>query len=161
MRVLIVEDDPLLGDALAAGLKQRGFEPDWVRDGHEAQTVMRVEPFAAIILDLGLPGLTGLELLRTERARGNKVPVLILTARDAVQDRIKGLETVAPTTTWSNRRTSMSSRRGCERSSDGRRGSPRRSSTLGPWRSTRLRERSRAMVRRSICSPENSRCCRN
>lgn len=95
MRVLIVEDDPLLGDALAVGLKQRGFEPDWVQDGREAQTVMRVEPFAAIILDLGLPGLTGLELLRSERARGNKVPVLILTARDAVQDRIKGLDSGA------------------------------------------------------------------
>ena len=95
MRVLIVEDDPLLGDALAVGLKQRGFEPDWVQDGREAQTVMRVEPFAAVILDLGLPGLTGLELLRTERARGSKVPVLILTARDAVQDRIKGLDSGA------------------------------------------------------------------
>lgn len=95
MRVLIVEDDPLLGDALMVGLKQRGFEPDWVQDGREAQTVMRVEPYAAIILDLGLPGLTGLELLRTERARGNKVPVLILTARDAVQDRIRGLDSGA------------------------------------------------------------------
>ena len=95
MRVLVVEDDPLLGDALAVGLKQRGFEPDWVQDGREAQTVMGIEPFAAIVLDLGLPGLTGLELLRTERARGNKVPVLILTARDAVQDRIKGLDSGA------------------------------------------------------------------
>src|SRR5678816_1867572 len=95
MRVLIVEDDPLLGDALAVGLKQRGFEPDWVQDGREAQTVMRIEPFAAIILDLGLPGLTGLELLRSERARGNKVPVLILTARDAIHERIKGLESGA------------------------------------------------------------------
>jgi two-component system OmpR family response regulator/two-component system response regulator QseB len=95
MRVLIVEDDPLLGDALVGGLTQRGFEPDWVQDGREAQTVMRLEPFAAIVLDLGLPGLTGLELLRIERARGNKVPVLILTARDAVQDRIKGLDSGA------------------------------------------------------------------
>lgn len=92
MRVLIVEDDPLLGEALATGLRQRGFAPDWVQDGREAQTAMRVEPFAAIVLDLGLPGLTGLELLRGERARGNKVPVLILTARDAVQDRITGLD---------------------------------------------------------------------
>ena len=95
MRVLIVEDDPLLGDALAAGLKQRGFEPDWVRDGREAQTAIRVEPFAAVVLDLGLPGLSGLELLRSERARGNKVPVLILTARDVVQDRIRGLDSGA------------------------------------------------------------------
>ena len=95
MRVLIVEDDPLLGDALAAGLKQRGFEADWVQDGRDAQAAMRVEPFAAVALDLGLPGLGGLELLRGERARGNKVPVLILTARDAVQDRIAGLDSGA------------------------------------------------------------------
>ncbi len=95
MRVLIVEDDPLLGDALAAGLKQRGFEADWVQDGHDAQAAIRVEPFAAVVLDLGLPGPGGLELLRGERARGNKVPVLILTARDAVQDRIAGLDSGA------------------------------------------------------------------
>ncbi len=95
MRVLIVEDDPLLGDALRAGLKQRGFEPDWVQDGREAQTAMGIEPFAAIVLDLGLPGIGGLELLRRERARGNTVPVLILTARDAVQDRIAGLDSGA------------------------------------------------------------------
>lgn len=95
MRVLIVEDDALLGDALAVGLKQRGFEADWVQDGREAQTAIRVEPFAAIVLDVGLPGLSGLELLRSERARGNKVPVLILTARDAVQDRITGLDSGA------------------------------------------------------------------
>ena len=95
MRVLIVEDDPLLGDALAAGLKQRGFEADWVQDGRDAQAAIRVEPFAAVVLDLGLPGLGGIELLRGERARGNKVPVLILTARDAVQDRIAGLDSGA------------------------------------------------------------------
>jgi two-component system OmpR family response regulator/two-component system response regulator QseB len=95
MRVLIVEDDPLLGDALAAGLKQRGFQADWVQDGRDAQAAVRVEPFAAVVLDLGLPGLGGIELLRGERARGNKVPVLILTARDAVQDRIAGLDSGA------------------------------------------------------------------
>ena len=95
MRVLIVEDDPLLGDALTVGLKQRGFEADWVQDGRDAQAAIRVEPFAAVVLDLGLPGLGGLELLRGERARGNRVPVLILTARDAVQDRIAGLDSGA------------------------------------------------------------------
>src|SRR5512134_176977 len=95
MRVLVVEDDPLLGDALIIGLKQREFEADWVQDGRDAQTAIRVEPFAAIVLDLGLPGLSGLELLRSERARGNKVPVLVLTARDAVQDRITGLDSGA------------------------------------------------------------------
>ncbi len=92
MRVLIVEDDPLLGDALMAGLKQRGFEPDWVQDGREAQAAIGIEPFAAIVLDLGLPGIGGLDLLRRERARGNKVPVLVLTARDGVHDRIAGLD---------------------------------------------------------------------
>jgi DNA-binding response OmpR family regulator len=95
MRVLIVEDDPLLGDALTVGLKQRGFEADWVQDGRDAQAAIRAEPFAAVVLDLGLPGLGGIELLRGERARGNKVPVLILTARDAVQDRIAGLDSGA------------------------------------------------------------------
>ena len=95
MRVLVVEDDPLLGDAVTVGLTQRGFEADWVQDGPAAQTAMAVEPFAAIVLDLGLPGLSGLDLLRRERARGNKVPVLILTARDALQDRIAGLDSGA------------------------------------------------------------------
>jgi two-component system, OmpR family, response regulator QseB len=95
MRVLIVEDDTLLGDALAAGLTQRGFQADWVQDGREAQAAIRTEPFAAIVLDLGLPGLTGIELLRGERARGNKVPVLVLTARDAIHDRIAGLDSGA------------------------------------------------------------------
>ena len=95
MRVLVVEDDPLLGDALTVGLTQRGFQADWVRDGREARAAMGVEPFAAIVLDLGLPGLSGPELLRGERARGNKVPVLILTARDGVQDRISGLDSGA------------------------------------------------------------------
>jgi DNA-binding response OmpR family regulator len=66
-----------------------------VQDGRDAQAAIRVEPFAAIVLDLGLPGLGGLDLLRSERARGNKVPVLILTARDAVQDRITGLDSGA------------------------------------------------------------------
>ena len=95
MRVLIVEDDTLLGDALAAGLKQRGFQADWVQDGRDAQAAIRAEPFAAVVLDLGLPGLSGIELLRGERARGNKVPVLVLTARDAVHDRIAGLDSGA------------------------------------------------------------------
>lgn len=95
MRVLIVEDDTLLGDALAAGLKQRGFQADWVQDGRDAQAAIRAEPFAAVVLDLGLPGVSGIELLRGERARGNKVPVLVLTARDAVHDRIAGLDSGA------------------------------------------------------------------
>lgn len=95
MRVLVVEDDPLLGDALQAGLRQRGFDADWVTDGVAAELALRGEPFAAVVLDLGLPRLDGMELLRRERARGTRIPVLVLTARDAVDDRIKGFDTGA------------------------------------------------------------------
>ena len=92
MRVLVVEDDALLGDALRAGLTQAGFAADWVRDGRAGLVAVASEPFAAVVLDLGLPALSGLELLQRVRADGNAVPVLILTARDAVADRIAGLD---------------------------------------------------------------------
>ena len=95
MRILVVEDDRLLGDALQAGLRQRGFDADWVTDGVAAELALRGEPFAAVVLDLGLPRLDGLALLRKERARGTQTPVLVLTARDAVDDRIKGFDTGA------------------------------------------------------------------
>ena len=92
MRVLVVEDDALLGDALRAGLAQAGFVADWVRDGRAGLVAVASEPFAAVVLDLGLPALSGLDLLKRVRADGNAVPVLILTARDAVADRIAGLD---------------------------------------------------------------------
>jgi len=92
MRVLLVEDDALLGDGLRAGLGQAGFAVDWVRTGSDAVHALDAEAVAAVVLDLGLPDLTGFEVLRRLRARGNKVPVLILTARDAVGDRVKGLD---------------------------------------------------------------------
>jgi two-component system OmpR family response regulator/two-component system response regulator QseB len=92
MRVLLVEDDGLLGEGLRAGLAQGGFAVDWVRDGHDALHALETAPFAAVVLDLGLPGLGGLAVLRRLRARGDKVPVLILTARDAVDDRVTGLD---------------------------------------------------------------------
>jgi two-component system OmpR family response regulator/two-component system response regulator QseB len=92
MRILVVEDDALLGDALALGLRQAGFESDWVRNGVEALHASENEPYAAIVLDLGLPRLSGFDALRKVRARGNKTPVLILTARDAVDDRVRGLD---------------------------------------------------------------------
>jgi two-component system OmpR family response regulator/two-component system response regulator QseB len=95
MRILIVEDDPLLGDALRTGLKQRGFDADWVKDGVAAELALRTDAFAAVVLDIGLPRLDGLELLRRERARGSKLPVLLLTARDAVDDRVRGFDTGA------------------------------------------------------------------
>jgi two-component system OmpR family response regulator/two-component system response regulator QseB len=92
MRILLVEDDALLGDGLRAGLGQAGFDVDWVRDGPDALHAAQAEPFAAVVLDLGLPGLGGLAVLRRLRAGGSKIPVLILTARDAVEDRVTGLD---------------------------------------------------------------------
>lgn len=95
MRILLVEDDALLGDALQAGLRQAGFAVDWLRDGSAADAALRVEDFAAVVLDLGLPKLAGFEVLRKLRSRDDRTPVLILTARDAVDDRVKGLDTGA------------------------------------------------------------------
>jgi DNA-binding response OmpR family regulator len=92
MRILVVEDDALLGDALRVGLAQRGFQPDWVRDGVAAEMALRSNPFAAVVLDLGLPRQDGMTLLRKVRARGDKVPVLVLTARDAIDDRVAGFD---------------------------------------------------------------------
>jgi two-component system OmpR family response regulator/two-component system response regulator QseB len=95
MRVLVVEDDPLLGDGIQAGLVQAGFAVDWVRDGVAADAALRAGTPDAVVLDLGLPRLDGLEVLRRARAAGNKTPILILTARDAVENRIRGLDSGA------------------------------------------------------------------
>lgn len=95
MRILLVEDDRLLGDGIQVGLTQAGFAVDWVQDGAAGETALKTEPYAALVLDLGLPKLSGLELLRRLRATGNSLPVLILTARDAVADRVKGLDSGA------------------------------------------------------------------
>ena len=95
MRVLLVEDDGLLGDGLKAGLGQEGFAVDWVRDGVAADSALRTTEYAAVVLDLGLPRLPGLEVLKRSRAAGGKTPMLILTARDAVEDRVKGLDSGA------------------------------------------------------------------
>ncbi len=92
MRVLLVEDDALLGDGIQAGLRQRGFVVDWVRDGVAADLALDGGDFAAVVLDIGLPRRSGLEVLARLRARGKAVPVLILTARDNVDDRIAGLD---------------------------------------------------------------------
>jgi two-component system OmpR family response regulator/two-component system response regulator QseB len=92
MRILVVEDDPLLGDALHAGLRELGNVVDWVRDGVAASAALEVERYDAVVLDLGLPRLSGLDVLQRQRARKDRTPVLILTARDTVSDRIKGLD---------------------------------------------------------------------
>lgn len=92
MRVLLVEDDELLGEGVRSGLTQAGFAIAWVQDGERAKLALATEPFDAVVLDLGLPKLDGLTVLRQLRAKGSQVPVLILTASDSVQDRVAGLD---------------------------------------------------------------------
>ncbi len=95
MRVLLVEDDPQLGDGLMVGLRQSGFAVDWLKDGEAADRALASEDFDLLVLDLGLPKLAGMELLRRLRGRGQVLPVLILTARDATADKIAGLDSGA------------------------------------------------------------------
>jgi two-component system OmpR family response regulator/two-component system response regulator QseB len=95
MRLLLVEDDRLLGDALRASLGEAGYAVDWVTDGGAADRALSAQPpldYAAVVLDLGLPVRDGLSVLQRLRGRGQRLPVLILTARDAVEDRIAGLD---------------------------------------------------------------------
>jgi len=82
----------MIGEAIRAGLRREGFTVDWVHDGAGAAQVLRSEPFELLLLDLGLPGSDGLQLLKTLRERGESLPVLIITARDAVSDRVGGLD---------------------------------------------------------------------
>jgi two-component system OmpR family response regulator/two-component system response regulator QseB len=92
MRILLAEDDPILGDGLRAGLRQLGFQVDWVRDGVAAERELASGDYTAAVLDLGLPQKDGLDVLQALRARKIATPVLVLTARDAVPDRIRGLD---------------------------------------------------------------------
>ena len=92
MRILLAEDDPILGDGLRAGLRQLGFQVDWVRDGVAAERELLAGDYTAAVLDLGLPFKDGLDVLQALRAHKNNTPVLVLTARDAVPDRIRGLD---------------------------------------------------------------------
>ena len=92
MRVLLAEDDAMLGDGLRAGLRQLGFQVDWVRDGAAAEREIASGDYAAAVLDLGLPVKDGIDVLQSLRARKIATPVLVLTARDAVPDRIRGLD---------------------------------------------------------------------
>ncbi len=92
MRILLAEDDPLLGDGLRAGLRQLGFLVDWVRNGDAAERELRAQTYSAAVLDLGLPLKDGMDVLASIRKAGLTLPVLVLTARDAVPDRIRGLD---------------------------------------------------------------------
>ena len=92
MRLLLVEDDPMIGESVQKGLHQDGFAVDWVRDGQAAEHALVNDVYELVVLDLGLPRKSGLDVLAGLRRGGNTVPVLILTARDAVSDRVKGLD---------------------------------------------------------------------
>jgi two-component system OmpR family response regulator len=92
MRVLLVEDDELIGHAVERALKDDGHAVDWVRDGESALSSIYLEAYALVLLDLGLPIKDGLEVLETLRKAKKIMPVIILTARDSIEDRIKGLD---------------------------------------------------------------------
>jgi DNA-binding response OmpR family regulator len=92
MKLLLVEDDSLLGSGLRAALSRAGFSITWVRDGKSALEQVRAEPYLAVVLDLGLPDTSGLDVVRHMRADGIRLPVLILTARDSTHDKVIGLD---------------------------------------------------------------------
>jgi two-component system, OmpR family, response regulator QseB len=92
VRLLLAEDDTMIGEAVRSGLRRQGFAVDWVRDGAAAEQALASEPYDACLLDLGLPRRAGLDVLRALRARGSTLPVLVLTARDAITDRVDGLD---------------------------------------------------------------------
>jgi two-component system response regulator QseB len=95
MRVLLVEDDPMIGESIRKGLGHEGYMVDWVQDGRAAEIAIDSEPYSLVLLDLGLPRKDGFAVLAGLRGRRDRVPVLILTARDAVPDRVRGLDSGA------------------------------------------------------------------
>jgi two-component system response regulator QseB len=92
MRILLVEDDPMIGESVVSGLAGEGHAVDWVRDGVAAETAVATTPYALVLLDLGLPRRDGIEVLQGLRARKLDLPVLVMTARDTVRDRVAGLD---------------------------------------------------------------------
>lgn len=92
MRVLLVEDDPMIGKSVQQGLRQDGHTADWLRDGQQAELALATTPYDILLLDLGLPGRSGLDVLARLRRSANRIPVLVITARDAIADRIRGLD---------------------------------------------------------------------
>lgn len=92
MRLLLVEDDSMIGAAAQQGLRQDGYAVDWIRDGVQAEAAIAATDYDLVLLDLGLPRRDGLSVLRSVRARKRALPVIIITARDAVSDRIAGLD---------------------------------------------------------------------
>ena len=92
MRVLLVEDDTMIGEAIQGALKDASYAADWVKNGQTALTTLSCQHYDLVLLDLGLPGKDGLEVLTNIRAKDNPVPLLIITARDGLADRLRGLD---------------------------------------------------------------------
>ncbi|WP_347900714.1 response regulator transcription factor [Pseudomonas purpurea] len=92
MRILLVEDDPMIGDAIQGALMDAGYAADWVRNGLTALATLETQHYDLVLLDLGLPGKDGLDVLNSIRAGNNPVPLLIITARDSLDDRLRGLD---------------------------------------------------------------------
>ncbi|MGX5829927.1 response regulator [Mesorhizobium sp. 43Arga] len=92
MRLLLAEDDPMIGSGLQQGLRKKGFTVDWVQDGNSALLALETNPYALLLLDLGLPHKDGMDVLKALRQRGETLPTIIITARDALPDRLAGLD---------------------------------------------------------------------
>ncbi|MFS2199079.1 response regulator transcription factor [Pseudomonas sp. Pseusp3] len=92
MRILLVEDDPMIGDAIHGALSDASYATDWVKNGLTALSALETQPYDLVLLDLGLPGKDGLDVLDSIRGRNNPVPLLIITARDSLDDRLRGLD---------------------------------------------------------------------
>ena len=92
MRILLIEDDSLIGASLARALADNGMSVDWAKDGHEGELALKAGGYALVLLDLGLPAMPGDALLQSLRKRGDRTPLLIITARESTQDRIAGLD---------------------------------------------------------------------
>lgn len=95
MRLLLVEDDAMIGESVRLGLRQDGFVVDWVQDGKAAELALSSEDYALLLIDLGLPKKSGIDVVKSLRASRNGIPVLVLTARDSIADRVLGLDSGA------------------------------------------------------------------
>ena len=95
MKILLVEDDKMIGDSLSKSLKKDGYAVNWAKDGETAEAALEAEDYAILLLDIGLPKQSGIEILKKLRKRTNSIPVIIISARDSTQDVVEGLDTGA------------------------------------------------------------------
>src|SRR5258708_5498275 len=150
MRLLLVEDDRMIGESIRTALRQDGNAVDWVHDGRSAEITLATENFDLVLLDLGLPQRDGLEILRALRLRHDQTPVILLTARDALQDRVAGLDAGAD--------DYLVKPFELEELAARIRAVTRRKAGRGAW--IRGWDRSRGAASRSCCRRANTRCWR-